>query len=93
LRVVRTDKPKGFYTKTDFSSWNQKVYDENDVVLSSDYYLANKNNADAGFADELDALKKAVPDDGTPVESRLDSQGHAFFGRRTAARRRSLDRA
>jgi len=38
-----------------------------------------KTTPDAGFADELDALKKAVPDDGTPVESRLDSQGHAFL--------------
>jgi RHS repeat-associated protein len=37
-RVIRTDTPKGFFSKVEFTPWETKSYDENDTVPDSVYY-------------------------------------------------------
>ncbi|MES2520775.1 MAG: SpvB/TcaC N-terminal domain-containing protein [Bacteroidota bacterium] len=36
-RLVRTDFPDGTYTKVEYDAWQQKVYDQNDNVVGSDW--------------------------------------------------------
>ena len=40
-RVIKVDTPKGFFTKVEFTPWEQKHYDENDTVKDSPYYQEN----------------------------------------------------
>ncbi|MGD2084944.1 MAG: SpvB/TcaC N-terminal domain-containing protein [Candidatus Aminicenantes bacterium] len=44
LRVIKTDTPKGFFSKVEFTPWEVKTYDENDTVKDSQYYQATINN-------------------------------------------------
>lgn len=38
-RLIKTVQPDQSYTKTEFSSWKQSVYDANDTLLDSPWYL------------------------------------------------------
>ncbi|MGK7925813.1 MAG: SpvB/TcaC N-terminal domain-containing protein, partial [Spirulina sp.] len=40
-RVIRVDTPKGFFTKVEFTPWEEKHYDENDTIKDSRYYQEN----------------------------------------------------
>jgi len=74
-RLIRTDTPKGFFSKVEFSPWLESHFDENDTVKDSDYY--QKHNADTAetFKWERDALKKAAEFYDTPHETVLDNLG------------------
>jgi RHS repeat-associated protein len=74
-RLIRTDTPKGFFSKVEFSPWLERHFDENDTVKDSDYY--QKHNADTAetFKWERDALKKAAEFYDTPHETVLDNLG------------------
>ncbi len=74
LRVVRTDTPKGFFSKVEFTPWEIRTYDENDTVKDSDYY--KKNNLPT---EERAALTKAEAHYNTPQISLLDSLGREFI--------------
>ncbi|GFZ99433.1 hypothetical protein CYANOKiyG1_10910 [Okeania sp. KiyG1] len=73
-RVIRVDTPKGFFSKVEFTPWQEKHYDENDTVQDSPYYRENINNLDADDP-EYQALRKAEVFHNTPSEVILDNLG------------------
>ncbi len=42
-RLIKTEMPDGTFSKTEFDSWKQAIYDPNDTVLDSSWY-ANRTN-------------------------------------------------
>ncbi|HMQ52011.1 MAG TPA: SpvB/TcaC N-terminal domain-containing protein [Anaerolineae bacterium] len=79
LRVVRTDTPKGFYSKVEFSPWLEVSWDENDTVADSRFYQSNLSNNAPEFKDEKDALAKAMQHANTPRQSVLTNFGRRFL--------------
>ncbi len=75
MRVVRTDLPKGFFTKVEFTPWYVATYDENDTVTDSTYY-AKYNELSA---EEKEALDKAAVHYNTPHVMHLDTLGREFL--------------
>ena len=79
LRVIRIDTPKGFYSKVEFSPWEQISWDEDDTVTDSVYYKNFMANYPADPTqeqiDEKNALDMAAGFDGTYTTSVLDSTG------------------
>jgi len=75
-RVVRTDFPDGSFSKTDFDAWVQLIYDQNDTVLDSGWYLVNSTSADQKA---VDAATKAAAHYNTPEAVHLDSLGRTFY--------------
>ncbi|HYH81168.1 MAG TPA: SpvB/TcaC N-terminal domain-containing protein, partial [Longimicrobium sp.] len=75
-RVVRTDTPKGFFTRVEYSPWRVTRYDEDDTVCESAYYQSfPARPATQAGQDERDALDKAARFHGTPTVEVLDNQG------------------
>lgn len=79
LRVVRIDTPKGFYSKVEFSPWEQMSWDEDDTVTDSVYYknfMANyPTNPTQEQIDEKNALDMAAGFYGTYTTSVMDNMG------------------
>ncbi|MBT9313994.1 SpvB/TcaC N-terminal domain-containing protein [Leptothoe spongobia] len=73
-RPIRMDTPKGFFTKVEFTPWEEQHYDENDTVKDSPYYKKNHNNKDLPAA-ERQALEKAAQFYDTPEIKVLDNLG------------------
>lgn len=73
-RVIRVDTPKGFFTKVEFTPWEEKHYDENDTVKDSRYYQENVNNSNLDVG-ERQALVKAAKFYNTPEINILDNLG------------------
>jgi len=81
LRVIRTDLPKGFFSKVEFSSWESRTYDVNDTILESEYYNAVVRDGTLVVdAHEFEALKKTKKHADTPAIAYLDSFGRPFMG-------------
>jgi len=83
LRVIRMDTPKGFFSKVEFTPWEEKHYDEDDTVKDSAYYIDFMKNYPAKPSqeqiDEKDALDKAAVFYDTPTINVLDNTGSAFL--------------
>ena len=73
-RVIRVDMPKGFFTKVEFTPWQEKHYDENDTIEESSYYQQNLDQLDPNSA-EYQALVKAAQFYNTPDIKILDNLG------------------
>ncbi|NEQ05875.1 MAG: hypothetical protein F6K37_07920, partial [Moorea sp. SIO4E2] len=73
-RVIRVDTPKGFFTKVEFTPWQEKHYDENDTIEDSSYYQENIDTLDPNSA-EYQALVKAAQFYDTPDIKILDNLG------------------
>ncbi|MEG4503821.1 SpvB/TcaC N-terminal domain-containing protein [Microcoleus sp. F6_B4] len=73
-RVVRVDTPKGFFTKVEFTPWEEKHYDENDTIQDSRYYQENINNLNLP-TEQRQALEKAARFYNTPDIKILDNLG------------------
>ena len=43
-RLMKTEMPDGTFSKTEFDSWQQSVYDENDTILDSSWYHDRTNH-------------------------------------------------
>ncbi|MGL4599093.1 MAG: RHS repeat domain-containing protein, partial [Bacteroidia bacterium] len=72
-RNIRKDDPKGFFTKVEFTPWEEWHYDENDTLKDSDYYL--KNYTTTLSSEERDALDKALKSYNTPNRKIQDNLG------------------
>lgn len=75
LRLVRTDLPAGYFTKTVRTAWVETNYDADDTILESAYF-ANRANL---TPDELAALGKAVVFADTPNQTVVDNMGRSFL--------------
>jgi RHS repeat-associated protein len=70
-RHVRTDHPDGSYEFTRFDSWSQQIFDQNDTVLSSQWYASRM--ALAVDDPRRLAAEQTEMHDGTPLTIFLDS--------------------
>src|SRR5690554_6171167 len=58
-RNYRTELPDGSYTKTEWTAWEQRIWDNNDTVLESAWYLARKDGQ-MGVEEQAAAEKAAI---------------------------------
>src|SRR5690554_5218268 len=76
-RNYRTELPDGSYTKTEWTAWEQRVWDNNDTVLESAWYLARKDGQ-MGI-EEKDAAEKAAEHANTPTIIHVDTLARGFY--------------
>jgi len=82
-RLVKTVMPDTTFSKTEFDSWKQSVYDQNDTVKESSWYLNRTNRLiDAELIEagkdperEKSAAEKAAKHANTPNVQRFDTLG------------------
>jgi len=77
-RLIRTDMPEGTFSKIEFGAWKQKVYDANDTVLESEWYLKRTDQTRADFitdVKEQQAAMKALIHHDTPSQLHFDTLG------------------
>lgn len=83
LRIIGIDTSKGFFTKVDFTPWEQIKYDEDDTVIDSDYYIefikSYPVNPTPAQKDEKEALDKAAAFFNTPTREVNDNAGRKFL--------------
>ncbi|WP_160398129.1 SpvB/TcaC N-terminal domain-containing protein [Paenibacillus sp. MMS18-CY102] len=82
-RIYRVDSPKGFYTKTLFTPWEEAHYDSNDTIADSVYYQQfmrdYPNDPSPVQIDEKDGLQKAYQFRDTPAIQLKDHLGRVFL--------------
>ncbi|HYF32993.1 MAG TPA: SpvB/TcaC N-terminal domain-containing protein [Chitinophagaceae bacterium] len=82
-RLIRQDDPKGFFSKTIITAWEEHRYDKNDTVLDAPYYITFMKNYPANPTqeqkDEKDALDKAAKCYNTPIIYVFDNTGVQFL--------------
>ncbi len=85
-RLIRTDNPNGTFSKVDFTAWQQLIWDENDTVLDSQWFLEllpdyDPNNPglppDPG-PEQIAAFQSARHAE-TPTIADLDVRGRTFL--------------
>lgn len=76
-RVIRIDSPKGFFSKIEFTPWQEIHFDEDDTVLDSAYYKLNY--PEKLSPDQLDAIDKAVKFYNTPATRVINNAGAVFL--------------
>ena len=75
-RTIRVDNPDGTFRSLKFDPWQTVTSDENDTVLSSNWYAA-RADGQAGPA-EQDSAKKAAAHANTPTVTIADTLGRSF---------------
>lgn len=85
-RALRVDSPKGFFTKTEFTAWENHTYDHNDTIKDAPYYQDNVTPVETGglFYDPditpaaIKSLQKASLCYNTPQTTVVDNQGQTL---------------
>ena len=75
-RVIRNDFPDGSFSTTVFDGWVQILYDRNDTVKDSSWYLTYSGSPDP---QNVAAAGKALADYNTPGAAHLDPLGRNFY--------------
>ncbi|MDN5201282.1 SpvB/TcaC N-terminal domain-containing protein [Fulvivirgaceae bacterium BMA10] len=76
-RPIRVNSPKGFFSKVEFTPWQEQHFDEDDTVLDSEYYKKNyPNNISPS---EKDAIDQAIRFFNTPSTKIYDNTGSVLF--------------
>ncbi len=78
-RNVRTEYPNGTFSKTDIQGWMTRAFDQNDTVLSSDWYTQRTTGPLAVNPRENQAAAKTAIHDNTPAVTHSDGMGRAFY--------------
>lgn len=76
-REIRIDTSKGFFSKIEFTPWQEIHYDGNDTVIDSEYY--KENYPGKLSPDEMDAIDKSVKFYNTPRKKVIDNTGVVFL--------------
>lgn len=72
-RLVKTEMPDGTFSKVEFASWKQALYDANDNVIESEWYITRK--ALPVSDPERKAAEKAELHANTPTVLHFDTLG------------------
>lgn len=75
-REIRIDTPKGFFSRTVFSPWEERLYDNDDTVKESPYYKANIGNPNLDPLERA-TLEQAALFNDTPAIQQFDPLGNA----------------
>ncbi|CAN5466486.1 hypothetical protein BH11BAC3_BH11BAC3_35980 [soil metagenome] len=81
-RLRKTDRPDGTLSKTEFDSWKQTVYDQNDTVLKSTWYLQRTDNTRTDFINDVaeqDAAQNTSKHADTPSIQHFDTLGRPIL--------------
>jgi RHS repeat-associated protein len=81
-RVIRTELPDGTFTKTEFSAWQQTIYDAADTVLESPWFVAQGSpdpNGAPPVASAALAAWKSAQHASTPSILHLDTLGRTIL--------------
>jgi len=76
-RNDKTVMPDGTFTKTEWTTWEQRIWDNNDTVLDSSWYAAR--TAGAMGPEEQDAAEKASAHADTPAVIHTDTLARGFY--------------
>ncbi len=76
-RAYRTELPDGSFTKTEWTAWEQRQWDNNDTVMESTWFAARIDGA-MGLS-ERDAARKAQEHAGTPTVMHTDTLARPFY--------------
>jgi len=76
-RNYKTDLPDGSFTRTEWTAWEQWIWDNNDTVLESEWYAARINNQMG--AEEKNAAIKAAAHADTPTLIHTDTLGRGIY--------------
>ncbi len=76
-RLYRTELPDGTFTKTEWTAWQQTVWDNNDTVMDSNWYTARIGGG-MGTEEEEAATKAAMHYD-TPTLMHTDTLARPFY--------------
>lgn len=77
-RLMKTEMPDGSFSKVEFDSWQQRVYDGNDTVTDSEWFRRRTDPAHPRFINnpaEQQAATQAARHAGTPEVRHLDTLG------------------
>lgn len=77
-RLIKTEMPDGSFSKVEFDSWKQTVYDANDTALESDWYKKRTENTRPDFIADLkeqQAAAKTAFHTNTPNVLHFDTLG------------------
>ena len=75
-RVIKTTFPDGTLSYTDFDAWMEIVYDQNDTVEDSQWWLTNSSSADPIIQDVVAKTKVHY---NTPTINYYDTSGRNFY--------------
>lgn len=79
-RAYKTDMPDGTFTKTEWTVWQQIVFDNNDTVADSEWYaLRTSGGSLSGIPEEADAAAKALLHNNTPTVMHTDTLGRPIY--------------
>ncbi|MEN8250422.1 MAG: SpvB/TcaC N-terminal domain-containing protein, partial [Bacteroidota bacterium] len=86
-RLIKSEMPDGTFSKTEFDSWKQKIYDQNDTILESTWYYNRANHlidaeliaAGKNPEREKQAADKAAKHANTPVAWHFDTLGRSVL--------------
>ena len=77
-RLIKTELPDGTFSKTEFESWQQKVFDTNDTVTDSVWYKRRTDSHRTDYITDVNeqaAALKAEEHDKTPSQFHVDTLG------------------
>ena len=86
-RTIRMDAPDQSFARVEFNAWNQTVYDQNDTILDSPWYVRRFNRlidaeliaAGKDPVKEKQAAEKAALHANTPSVQHFDSLGRSVL--------------
>lgn len=81
-RLIKTEMPDGTFSKVQFDSWKQTVYDANDTVLESDWFKKRTLTTHSDFITEVkeqQAAAKAAKHANTPNVLHFDILGRPLL--------------
>ncbi len=76
-RVIRVNSPKGFFSKVEFTPWEEQHFDEDDTIIASAYY--KKNYPNNLTPQEKEAIDQAKAFYNTPHTKIFDNTGSVLF--------------
>lgn len=81
-RLVKTNMPNGTFTKVEFDSWKQVIYDQNDTVENSEWYKKRTDSSRPDYINdpkEQSAAVKAYAHYNTPTQHHFDTLGRPIL--------------
>ncbi|MBN8586487.1 MAG: OmpA family protein [Ignavibacteria bacterium] len=75
-RLIKTDMPDATFTKVEFDSWKQVIYDQNDTVENSEWYKKRTDSSRPDYINdskEHSAAVKAYAHYNTPTQHHFDT--------------------
>ena len=77
-RLMKTEMPNGTFSKVEFDSWQQTIFDANDTIIDSEWYLRRTDTSRPDYISDVNeqaAAIKAALHYNTPSQLHFDTLG------------------